>query len=128
MAKAHPLALRERVVAHVEEGHSHRATALHYRVSIKFVNDMIKLKRTVGSLAPKRMGKAPGDSKLSPHADWIAQRFDERGDITLPELSIGLFEQFGVEVHPTSVGRFVHRLGLSHKKRHSMPVSKTARI
>ena len=128
MAQPYPVELRERVISHVEEGHSHRSTAVHYRVSIKFVNDMVKLKRESGSLAPKRIGRAPGTSKLSPHADWIAQRLDEKGDVTLPELSIELFKQFGIAVHPTSVGRFVHRLGLTHKKRHSMPVSKIARI
>ena len=45
MPKFHPVELRERVVAHVENGHSHRATAERFLVSIKFVNDMVKLKR-----------------------------------------------------------------------------------
>ena len=39
MPKPHPIELRERVVAHVEAGHSHRKTASHFRVSVKFVND-----------------------------------------------------------------------------------------
>ncbi len=52
MAKPHPIELRERVVAFVEEGHTHRATAEHFRVSVKFVNDMVKLKRETGSLQP----------------------------------------------------------------------------
>ena len=36
--------LRSRVVAFVEEGHGHREAARHFRVSPKFVNDMVKLK------------------------------------------------------------------------------------
>ena len=128
MASTHPLELRKRVVALVEDGHGHRATARHYRVSVKFVNDMVKLKRETGGLAPKRRGRAHGDSKLAPHADWMRQRFDEKSEITLAELSRELFDQFGIEVHPTTVGRFAHHLGLSHKKRHSMPASKTARM
>ena len=45
MGKPHPMELRTRVVDFVEEGNTHRATAAHFRVSIKFVNDMVKLKR-----------------------------------------------------------------------------------
>ena len=55
MAKAHPIELRERVVSHVEEGHTHRSTAAHFRVSIKFVNDMVKLKRETGHSQPNQL-------------------------------------------------------------------------
>ncbi|RYH11091.1 IS630 family transposase, partial [Tropicimonas sp. IMCC6043] len=40
MGKPHPMELRERVVAFVEEGNTHRSAAAHFRVSIKFINDM----------------------------------------------------------------------------------------
>ena len=39
------MALRERVVAFVEEGNSHRTAATRFRVSVKFVNDMVILNR-----------------------------------------------------------------------------------
>ena len=45
MGKPHPIELRERVVAFVEEGNSHRSAAGCFRVSPRFVNDMINLKR-----------------------------------------------------------------------------------
>lgn len=48
MGKPHPIELRTRVVDFVEEGNTHRTTAAHFRVSIKFVNDMVKLKRETG--------------------------------------------------------------------------------
>ena len=48
-----PMELRQRVVDFVEEGSTHRATAAHFRVSIKFVNDMVLLKRRTGKLDPK---------------------------------------------------------------------------
>ena len=54
MCKPDPMELRRRVITFVEEGNTHRATAAHFRVSIKFVNDMVKLKRETGSLEPKR--------------------------------------------------------------------------
>jgi len=37
--------LRSRVVAFVEQGHGHREAAWHFRVSPRFVNDMVILKR-----------------------------------------------------------------------------------
>ena len=108
--------LRQRVVAFVEEGHTHRRTASHFRVSIKFVNDMVKLKCRTGSLEPKRQGN-PGRGKLATMKDWARARVDGKGDITLDELVIELREQHGIIVHRTSVWRLLRRLGLTHKKR-----------
>lgn len=53
MGKPHPVELRQRVVDHVVEGNSHRSTAARFRVSVKFVNDMVKSKAVTGCLAPK---------------------------------------------------------------------------
>lgn len=43
MGKPLPVELRERVVAFIEEGHSHRSAAARFRVCVKFVNDMVML-------------------------------------------------------------------------------------
>jgi transposase len=115
MGKPHPLALRERVVAFVEEGHSHRAAATHFRVSPRFVNDMVILKRETGSLAPKRQGN-PGVGKLSGQHEWLRSRMAENGDLTLDEPTVELASR-GVRVHRSAVGRLLRRLGLSHKKK-----------
>ena len=45
--------LRQRVVHFFAEGHTHRAAAAQFRVSINFVNDMVILKRATGSLEAK---------------------------------------------------------------------------
>ncbi|WP_298966722.1 transposase [uncultured Roseibium sp.] len=101
MGKPHPLALRERVVAFVEEGHSHRAAAAHFRVSPRFVNDMVILKRETGSLGPKRQGN-PGVGKLSSQHEWLRSHVSENGDLTLDELTGG-----GLKVRvKSSQGRF----------------------
>lgn len=116
MGRPHPVALRERVVDFVAEGHSHRAAAAHFRVSIKFVNDMVKLKRETGSLEPKRQGRS-GHGKLVKLGDWVRQRISKKRDGTLDELVIELRDQQGVDVHRTSVWRLLRRLDLTHKKR-----------
>ncbi len=61
------MALRERVVAFVGDGHSHRAAAAHFRVSVKFVNDMVILKREAGSPMPRTQGNGGGHGKLPPY-------------------------------------------------------------
>ena len=57
MGRPHPIELRERVVAFVEEGHSNRDAARHFRVSPRFVNNMMILHRETGSLAAKPQGR-----------------------------------------------------------------------
>lgn len=117
MPKVYPLELRRRVVAHVEEGHSHRSTATHFKVSVKFVNDMVKLKRETGSLAPRAFPGQKGRGKLEPYKNWLKERIQTKGDITLDQLVLELHEQFDVTVHRWTVCRVLHQLGLSHKKR-----------
>ncbi|KZL20572.1 winged helix-turn-helix domain-containing protein [Pseudovibrio sp. Ad37] len=116
MGKPYPIELRERVVAFVEAGNTHRASALQFQVSIKFVNDMVRLKRESGSLQAKRQGN-PGHGKLSKLHEWVRLRLQEKSDLTLDELARELSAQHGLKVHRSSVGRLLHRLGLSHKKR-----------
>ena len=65
MGKPHPIELRVRVVAFVDEGHGHREAARHFRVSPKFVNDLIKPRRETGSLAPRPQGNGGGYGKLA---------------------------------------------------------------
>jgi len=56
MGKPHPIELRTRVVAFVAESHGHREAARHFRVSPKFVNELIKLRCETRSLLPRLQG------------------------------------------------------------------------
>lgn len=115
MGKPHPIELRVRVVAFVGEGHSHREAARHFRVSPRFVNNLVKLKAQTGSLAARRQGHGPGTGKLAPHAEFIRERLAQNGELTLDQLCVEL-EGRGVAIHRSNVSRLLHRLGLSHKK------------
>ena len=116
MGKPHPFELRERAVALVAQGNTHTETARRLCVSIKFVNDMVRLKRETGSLAPKPQGN-PGRGKLTSVKDWVRARIAAQPDLTIDELTAELAVDHGLMVHRSSVGRLLHRLGLSHKKR-----------
>ena len=117
MGKPLPMELRRRVVDFVEEGHTHRAAATQFRVSIRFVNDMVLLKRATGSLEARQQGNGGGHGKLAGVADWIRGRIKEKRDLTLDELVVELREEHGVEAHRVSVWRHLRGLGLTHKKR-----------
>jgi len=116
MGQPHSIELRKRVVAFVDEGNSHRDAARRFRVSPKFVNDMIKLRRQSGGLLPKRQGNLGHTGKLRGLEGWVLAQLDAHGDLTLDELCLKLQGAHAVTVHRTSVGRWLHRLGLSHKK------------
>lgn len=69
MGKPHPIELRERVVAFVNEGHSNREAARHFRVSPRFVNNMMILHRSSGSLAAAKQGHPQKVYVCSPATD-----------------------------------------------------------
>ena len=70
--------LRQRVVEFVEEGHSHRAAAAQFRVSVKFVNDMVLLKKATGALRAKPQGNGGGHGKLAGVASWRGWQIGSR--------------------------------------------------
>lgn len=124
MGRPHPVALRERVVASVEEGHSHRATAARFRVSVKFVSDMVILKRETGGLEPRIQGHGGGHGKLVAVQDRVEARMRQKPDLTLNDLVGELADHHGIAIHRVSVWRFLRGLGLTHKKR---PASRRAK-
>ena len=117
MGKSHPVELRQRVVNHVAEGNTHRSTAARFKVSVKFVNDMVKLKAVTGGLAPKAQGNGGGHGKLSALKDWVARRIGEKRDLTAAALAAEITVTHGVAVRRGSVWSLLRELGLTHKKR-----------
>jgi transposase len=117
MGKPHPVELRQRVVDHVAEGSTHRATAARFKVSVKFVNDMVKLRKATGGLLPKAQGNGGGYGKLSSLKDWVARRIAEKPDLTAAGLAAEIAATHGMTVHRGSVWRLLRELGLTHKKR-----------
>jgi transposase len=119
------MALRLRVVEFVEEGHSHRSAAARFRVSVRFVNDMVILKRETGALHPRAQGNGGGHGKLKIVTDSIRRRLVEQPDLTLDDLVVELADRHGITIHRVSVWRFLRVLGLTHKKKTCKPPSRS---
>jgi transposase len=125
MGKPHPIELRERVVACVEEGHSHRSAAARFRVSVKFVNDMVILKRETGGLQPRSAGQWRRTWQAGAGARWIEARMAQKGDLTLDDLVAELADRHGIAIHRVSVWRFLRGLGPDTQKKPSAPSSRS---
>ena len=90
--------------------------AHQFGVSVKFVNDMVKLKRIIGALGAKRNS---GFGKLTPHADWVRAQVSAKSDIALDKLVNPIAEERQLPVHSSSIERLLARLELTRKKRYA---------
>ena len=114
MTKSYSLDLRQRVARFVEAGHSRRAAARHFEVSVAFVVRLMAAYRATGSLAPRPEG-GWRYSKLDHHRDFLVHRVAAEGDITMPQLAAELAAR-GTRVMPASISRWFIRQGYSFKK------------
>jgi transposase len=115
MPKPYSQDLRRRVVRHVEAGHSRRAAAAHFEVSVSFVVNLMTAYRLGGSLAPKPLG-GRRHAKLDPHRLFLLRRVAEKDDITMPELAEQLEAACGAKAAPASISRWFIRNGYRFKK------------
>ena len=99
----------------VEEGHSRRAAAAHFKVSVSFVVNLVAAFRRRGSLAPKPSG-GRRHAKLNAHRTFLLAQVAERADITMPELAAELAAATGEKADPASLSRWLIRAGYRFKK------------
>lgn len=111
--------LRERVVAAVLGGMSHRQAASRFDVAVSSVVKLMQRYRATGSVAPGKMG---GHRKrvLEPHRGFIQGRLKEVPHLTLHALKDELATR-GVFVSHNAVWEFLRREGLRFKKNAARP-------
>ena len=119
------LDLRERIVEAVEAGSSRREAAEQFEVSVSCAIKLVQRWERTGSVAPAAMGgKKP--FALAAHVDRVRALLTAQPDATLDELHAQLTGE-GVTASRSAIGRFLQALGLTRKKRRSMPASRIAR-
>ena len=116
MGKSYSSDLRDRVVAFVTDGSSRRAAARRLGVSESFSVKLMQRVVKLGSAAPARQGRPPGNGKLAAYETFLIGIVQEHPDITMPELSARLKAEHGVEAQPASLSRFLCRRGFTYKK------------
>ena len=112
-----PMALRARFQQCIEEGLSARAAAARLKLSAATGVRWAQLVRMRGDAKPAQQGRPKGHGKLAPHRAFFEELIAQDGDISLVELAAALQTATGVRAHPASIGRFLRKLGFTHKKR-----------
>ena len=90
--------------------------AARFRVSVRFVNDMLLLEDATGAIAAKHQDNGGGTGKFSRVAGCINSRIKEKRDLTLDELVAELRDGHGGEVHRVARWRFLRSFCLTHNK------------
>ena len=117
MGKPASLDLRERVVAAVEaEGMSRNRAAARFGVAPSSAIKWVARFKATGSAAPARMGGHKPRTLRGEHAEWLIARCREK-DFTISQLVAELMVERGLKVDRRSVWEFLHREGLSFKKK-----------
>jgi len=117
--------LRARVLAAVDAGMAARAAARVFRVSVSYIyKALIRRRRTGEVSASSRRGHRPRKLTLAQETA-LAAHITAHPDLTLAVLQTWLLEEHAVRLSNGAMWSAVARLGLSFKKRHSTPPSKT---
>jgi len=95
--------LQEQGLAFVEEWQSHRSAPARFPVSVKFVDDMVILRRATGGLQPRRQGNGDEHGKLEVVRKWLEARMARQGDLTLDDLVVELADHHGIAIHRTQL-------------------------
>ncbi len=77
---------------------------------MKFVNDMVILKRETGGLEPRAQGNGGGHDKLGRLQGWLQARMHAKPDLTLYDLVLEISETHKMTVHRVSVWRALRAL------------------
>lgn len=118
MPKAHPNALRERVVDAYKDGAgTYRDVAKRLAVGEASVSRYLRLDRERdGDLSPKKR-QPRSDRKITPAMDrLLVSLVEDEPEWTTSDLALELEDAFGVKVNRRTVGKALKRLGYTHKR------------
>lgn len=123
MPKAHPNALRERVVGMYKDGAgTYREVAERLQVGEASVSRYLRLDREHdGDLSPEAR-KPRSDRKITPDMDrLLVSLVEDEPEWTTSDLALELEDAFGIRVNRRMVGKALKRLGYTHKRGLSDP-------
>ncbi len=118
------LDLRERILASYDHQEGTREeVAGRYRVSLGMVKKLLQQRRRTGDIAPRHRYSGRKPLILASHHRQMQVLLGRKPDLTLEELRTAV----ALSCTLPAIHYALKKLGLTYKKRHSGPVSKTVR-
>jgi transposase len=119
MSKALSVDLRERAVAAVRSGATHREVAERFGVSAASVSRWQVLEREQGDVLPKALGGDRRSGRIDAHKQAVVEALGPEADRSIEEVRQVLKEQ-GLVFSFGSLQRFFKRHAITRKKRPPM--------
>lgn len=116
--------LRERILSSYDHGEGPRDQIAHrFRVSLGMVKKLLQQRRRTGDIAPRHRFAGRKPMIVAAHRSRIRALLAKKSDLTLKELREAMELQCSLQAIHVVLGK----MGLTYKKRHSAPASKTGR-
>jgi len=116
------LDLRERILASYDHDEGTRAEiAYRFRVSLGMVKKLLQQRRHTGDIAPRYRFCGRKPMIVGAHQKQMRTLLARKSDLTLKELRVAT----GLHCSLQAINVVLGKMGLTYKKRHSAPVSKT---
>ena len=116
--------LRERIVEARASGSSSAEVAERFRVSIRSVDRYWQKQREQGHCRASKIGGYLR-SRLEGHEDTVAAWIEEKNDLTLETICERLEKQLGIKLGVSALWYRLDAMGLTFKKKRSVPPNKT---
>jgi transposase len=115
--KAYSIDLRQKILeTYQADGISQRQLAKRFRVTLSFIEKLLKQYRDTGSIAPKIRIKQTPIKLTSAQLETLAALVKANNDATLAELKEQLQQATGVTIGRSTVDRMLSKLNLTRKK------------
>jgi len=119
------LDLRQRILDSYDNDEGTRAEIAHrFCVSLGMVKKLLQQRRRTGDIAARHHFAGRKPMILAPHRSQMRSLLAKKNDLTLKELR----QAMGLQCSLQAIHVVLGKMGLTYKKRHSVPVSKTGRI
>jgi transposase len=116
------LDLRERILFAYDHEEGTRAEVAHrFRVSLGLVKKLLQQRRRTGDIAPRHHFAGRKPMIVGTHQSQMRSLLAKKSDLTLKELR----EATGLQCSLQAINVVLAKMGLTYKKRHSVPASKT---